>query len=349
MWKYLFRVKRADDPRCVLNLDLTLQCGQNFRWRRRADGVWTGPVRSRLFSLRQVRDGVQFRILHDDQPSGVSGLQDLQRYFRMSHDLKELYARWGRVGDGAAAAVKSGLDVRECFAEASQALPGLRLIDQDPVECIFSFICSQNNHISRISSMVERLASFGRVLHDDADGMRWHEFPTLETIADVGEERLRTMGFGYRAKFIGPAASAILNSGGENWLKELRKNRCTRDVLAELRALPGVGQKVASCVALFSLNKLECVPVDVHVYNIVKRCCPDEFEESKTLTLKLHEKVQTYFTTNWGDAAGWAHCVLFAAELPQFKVVERSPKKRKRSSTTKTSTTAVPQKKKMKK
>ena len=33
------------------------------------------------------------------------------------------------------------------------------MLRQDPLECLFSFICSSNNHISRIHGMVERLAS----------------------------------------------------------------------------------------------------------------------------------------------------------------------------------------------
>lgn len=36
---------------------------------------------------------------------------------------------------------------------------GARMLRQDPLECLFSFICSSNNHISRIHGMVERLAS----------------------------------------------------------------------------------------------------------------------------------------------------------------------------------------------
>ena len=31
------------------------------------------------------------------------------------------------------------------------------MLRQDPLECLFQFVCSSNNHISRIHGMVERL------------------------------------------------------------------------------------------------------------------------------------------------------------------------------------------------
>ena len=33
------------------------------------------------------------------------------------------------------------------------------MLRQDPVECLFQFICSSNNHISRIHGMVSRLCT----------------------------------------------------------------------------------------------------------------------------------------------------------------------------------------------
>lgn len=40
------------------------------------------------------------------------------------------------------------------------------MLRQDPVECLFQFVCSSNNHISRIHGMVERLCkAYGTPLH----------------------------------------------------------------------------------------------------------------------------------------------------------------------------------------
>jgi N-glycosylase/DNA lyase len=105
------------------------------------------------------------------------------------------------------------------------------MLRQDPVECLFQFICSSNNHIQRIHGMVERLCTkYGTPLHLGAPGCRaaqgtpngkrggvfgvgdvdrsaWNSlslfaFPTIEQLAAASEEALRADGFGYRAKFI---------------------------------------------------------------------------------------------------------------------------------------------------
>ena len=94
------------------------------------------------------------------------------------------------------------------FAEVAEKYPGVRILRQDPVENVFSFICSANNHISRISSMVERLCT------EWGESLAWYEgkeyfaFPAIEKLAEEGvEARLRELGFGYRAKYIQQSAA----------------------------------------------------------------------------------------------------------------------------------------------
>ena len=92
-------------------------------------------------------------------------------------------------------------------------------------------------------------------------------------------------------------------------------------VLKELTALPGVGLKVAECVALFSLDKLDVVPVDTHVWKIARRCMPT-LEDRKTVTPLVHKEVGDFFRARFGPLAGWAHSILFAAELKEFQNVK---------------------------
>ena len=59
---------------------------------------------------------------------------------------------------------------------------------------------------------------------------------------------------GYRAKFIVDSSKFIHASG--SWLNDLRKPGLGRlHVQEELQKLPGVGRKVADCIALFCLDQ----------------------------------------------------------------------------------------------
>ena len=109
--------------------------------------------------------------------------------------------------------------------------------------------------------------------------------------------------------------------GGSKYLTELRgsSNETLRDALT---AFPGVGPKVADCVALFSLDATSSVPVETHVWRIACRDYDDEngtLRNAKSVTKKLYEHVGNVFYERFGPYAGWAHSLMFAAELPQFR------------------------------
>eukprot|EP01031_Cornospumella_fuschlensis_P046504 gene46504-56944_t len=150
------------------------------------------------------------------------------------------------------------------------------------------------------------------------------------------------MGFGYRNKFITGTVQFILQENASNnvdWLERLRassyfrqvsegavesaeseaKNR--KGVQAELCRLPGVGPKVADCVALFSLDQPNIVPVDTHVWRIATRDYAPQLANSRSssLTPAVYDSVGDVFRRLFQRNAGWAHSVLFAAELPAFR------------------------------
>lgn len=145
------------------------------------------------------------------------------------------------------------------------------MLRQDPVECLFSFICTSNNHISRITAMIERLCqAFGRRLCC-LDSRPFHAFPSLSALTGAdAEARLRALGFGYRAKFVSGSARAIAEGLGTEGLCQLRTEPYA-EARRVLCALPGVGAKVADCVCLLSLDKAEAVPVDTHVWHIARQ------------------------------------------------------------------------------
>mmetsp|Transcript_29363 Transcript_29363/g.46081 ORF Transcript_29363/g.46081 Transcript_29363/m.46081 type:complete len:291 (+) Transcript_29363:81-953(+) len=189
---------------------------------------------------------------------------------------------------------------------------------QDPVECLFSFICSSNNNIARITLMIDRLCkTYGTLIGSHA-GFQFYTFPTIEALAGASEEDLRALGTGYRAKFLIQSAQKVSEKGGREWLFRLRETPHI-EARTELEELHGVGSKVADCVCLFSLDKHEAIPVDTHVWQITIRDLDSSLEEAKSLTPKIYQRVGDLWRDKYGSYAGWAHTILFAADLVKFK------------------------------
>jgi N-glycosylase/DNA lyase len=242
--------------------------------------------------------------------------ETLVDYFQLGTPLAALYTQW-RLADARTGAV---LD----------ALPGLRILRQEPTECLFSFICSSNNNIGRITGILERLrAAYGEPIPiidarpfggGESSELQFHAFPTVERFAAVPEEELRALGLGYRAPYIRKTAALLLERGGADWLLAQRA-RDRHEVQASLVELSGVGRKVADCVALFSLDQTATIPVDVHVWQIACRDYDPTLQEAKSLTPPVYSRVGDLFRERFGAHAGWAHSALFAAELPLFKAL----------------------------
>lgn len=322
--------------RSELRLELTLACGQSFRWRETAEGHWTGVMGGRVWTLTQTDSRLWYYVYKNQQDSThrkwseedsepetkcegdvkiepVNRIEEqlLRDYFQLYANLEELYKDWG--------------ERDHHFKKIADIFSGVRMLRQDPTECLFTFICTSNNHISRIQGMVERLCqSLGTKLCH-LDETSYHDFPTLSALAESSTEtQLRDLGFGYRAKFLQQSAKVILDSHGLHWLNDLRnvEYHKARDAL---RTLAGVGTKVADCVCLMSLDKSEAVPIDTHVWQIAKR--DYKFVSNigqKTITEKLHRDIGDFFRQLWGPYAGWAQSVLFCSDLKKFQNLKQN-------------------------
>jgi N-glycosylase/DNA lyase len=136
-------------------------------------------------------------------------------------------------------------------------LLGLRLLRQDPWETLASFICSAAANIRKITTCVEALAD---AWGDPIEGSKRHAFPPPEAIARVGEGDLRALGLGFRAPYLVATARSI--SAGSDWSWSDLRELPIGVARSRLTALPGVGPKIADCVLLFGLDRLEAYPVD---------------------------------------------------------------------------------------
>ncbi|XP_025741029.1 N-glycosylase/DNA lyase isoform X3 [Callorhinus ursinus] len=160
-------------PRSELRLDLVLASGQSFRWREQNPAHWTGVLANQVWTLTQTEEQLYCTVYRGDK--GWVGrptpeeLKTVHQYFQLDVSLAQLYHHWSSVDPH--------------FQEVAQKFQGVRLLQQDPIECLFSFICSSNNNIARITGMVERLCqAFGPRLIQ-LDDVTYHGFPSLQALA----------------------------------------------------------------------------------------------------------------------------------------------------------------------
>lgn len=229
----------------------------------------------------------------------------LRDYFQLGVETESLYDEW-RAKD-------------PHFVKVSESMQGVRVLRQDPVETLFAFICSSNNNIPRISGMVVKLChEYGENL-GEIDGVSYYSFPDMKDLKGPRvEQHLRSIGFGYRAKFISQCASYILEHYDSKWLENLRSVPYNEAHEALCR-LPGVGAKVADCVCLMSLDKHDAVPVDTHVWQITTKHYLPQLTRTKSLTTKVYKEIGDHYRELFGKYAGWAQSVLFAADLKRFQ------------------------------
>ena len=260
-----------------LRLELTLCCGQSFRWQQTGPGEWTGVAKERLVTLKQLDDVKLQYCIHNSTDSKTDETFVID-YFRLHEKLNVLSAEWSKRDKN--------------FAKKMKWFPGIRILRQDAVETLFAFICSSNNNITRISNMVEKLCvTYGHKLghYKDKD---YFTFPPVEALAAEGvEETLRSLGFGYRAGYIHKTAKLLVKERPKGWLECLRDLPYS-EAHSALLELTGVGAKVADCVCLMGLDKLEAVPVDTHVWQIAVRDYGfKSIFKGKTLSNKAYKQV----------------------------------------------------------
>ncbi|KAM3964033.1 8-oxoguanine DNA glycosylase [Aphomia sociella] len=317
-----------------LQLIGTLNGGQSFRWvQDENSNEWIGVFAKTVWKLQQQDNYLNYQVIGtlqklentkigNSENENVDFSEVLHKYFRLDLNLVKYYEQWS--------------ERDELFKSACVQFFGIRMLCQEPVENLFSFICSQNNHISRISSMVEKLcAHYGEEICT-YNGVTYYSFPVVEKLSQPEvESNLRKLGFGYRAKFIQKAAAQIVEWGGEDWFKSLQDMKY-KEARQELMKLHGIGPKVADCICLMSLDHLEALPVDTHVYQIAAQNYLPHLRGRKNVTEKMYVEIGDHFRKLYGDMAGWAHTVLFCADLKKFQQSnidgssDEKPKKRRK-------------------
>ena len=253
------------------SLEHTLECGQIFRFEKEGKGYYVSH-RDKLFYVEQAGPKLKFK-----------------------NTTKAFLTKFFRLDDPYSKILKS-ISKDKHIKKAIKEYHGLRIIRQDPWECLISFICSSNSNIPKIKMNLSLMSSFfGKPLK--LDSFESHAFPNPGSLTHFG--KLKDSKVGYRAEFIREANKNISN-------KELITIRGKEYEYAKQRLIQikGVGDKIADCVALFSLDKLNAFPVDVWVQRVMTKLYFEGEERSKQ---EIAEFGREYF----GEYAGYANQFLF--------------------------------------
>jgi len=286
---------RLDGLTAPFDLEHTLKCGQSFRWEKLGDW-WYGVVEDKVVKIRQIGGRLQFQTFPEEMDANF-----VENYFRLDDDLPRILSR---------------INKDEYIGRAIQNFHGLRITRQEPWECLISYMCATYKNIPAVKNMILNISKrFGkRITFDEHD---FYTFPKPSDLAQASPEEIFECKLGFRAERVLQTSRTIV--GEEFNLEALRKKGCEEAKL-ELLSLPGVGQKVADCVLLFSLDKLEAFPVDVWMKRIILKLYSGHFERSfiekvlskKSITSREYDEISSFGRRYFGKYAGYAQEYLYA-------------------------------------
>ena len=272
---------------CTINVENSINSGQVFLWRKNKD-IWYGVNGQDVLKISKAGTIKSYQNTKAD-------------FFRKRDNIEKI--------------IKS-ISKDSVTKKAVKQYLGLRVLEQDPFQCLISFIVSSNSNIQKIKNSLEKISKkFGEKV--EFENQEFFLFPKPENLANASINEIKSCGVGYRARFVIEAANMIVLKKIDF---EYLKKSSYQDAKEKLCQIPGIGNKVADCILLFSLDKLESFPLDRWMIRILEKYYSDKFQlETKSITEKqygiLHEKIVNHF----GPYAGYAQQFLFKMERENYQ------------------------------
>jgi N-glycosylase/DNA lyase len=273
---------QKDQP---FSLDLTLSCGQVFRWDRNLDGWWYGVVGNHVIKIRQ--DGAA--LSYEGVPERF-----IRHYFSLDTDLN---------------AITASFDCDPHIHSAIVQCRGLRLVRQPAWECLVSYICATNSNIPMIRRRIATIAQkFGTAI--EFEGKHFYTFPDPSSLDDSCPATLSECKLGYRSPYVlGTACDIPDEKEWQQTMVSLPYEQARR----ELMKLKGVGPKAADCILLFAFQKYEAFPVDVWIRRIMREHYLTTLSEDSALTGWEYDAIRRFARQHFGEHCGYAQEYLYAA------------------------------------
>lgn len=297
---------RTEDASCYLrslnslNPEITVNSGQMFLWENYKNS-WYGVYKSHIlkFSLdhKNSSKGTYDHLYFDSLPE-LDNWQQL--VFRLDDDVNY---------------ISSCLTNDNMISQLFKKYSGLWLMRQDPFQCMISFACSSNTNIPMIRRMLKNLCrKFG--IKREIDEKKFFTFPTTKSLAKASINELCSCGIGYRAKTIKSLTEKIII--GTLNIEELSRSKYD-EAKEKLLGIYGIGNKLADCILLFSLEKTEAFPIDVwiarSIYSYYRALLNQESFKLDIKSTKLspnkYNLLSKIMRQHFGKYAGYAQQYLY--------------------------------------
>ena len=264
------------------DIEQTLECGQCFRFYKIKNKEYIVVAHHIMQRIEQVNDTIIFYDCDMDTFNNV-----WYEYFDLGTDYSEIKSYLLKYDDK--------------LKEAIEQKYGIRILKQDFFENLISFIISQNNQIPHIKKIVNDISiKYGDKL-GEYEGVEYYSFPTVEQLLVATEKDFRALKTGFRAPYLMDAIAKV----AEGIISEEKLVTLDiEEIEKELVQIKGVGNKVANCVMLFSLKKMEAFPVDVWIKRIMEQVYYEGNDTKKEVILEFAKE-------HFGEYGGYAQQYLF--------------------------------------
>ncbi len=274
------------------NPEISINSGQMFLWEK-YNNSWYGTYANYILKFSITKDEVEF--------CSTPKFDNWEHFiFRLDDDIRNIFSNFSN-------------DI--ILLKLLKRYTGLRLIRQDPHQCMISFACSSNTNISMIRRMLKNLSmKFG--IKTRIDNKIFFTFPTMKNLYKASINELCSCSVGYRAKTIKSIAEKIVT--GSLTIDELYRSKYD-DARKTLTSIYGIGNKIADCILLFSLEKTEAFPIDVWmgraIFMYYKRLIHNRkvtfMNGNKNLSDDQYSVLSEIMRNHFGKYGGYAQQYLF--------------------------------------
>lgn len=256
------------------NIKHILECGQVFRYNKIYEN-------DKEICYQIISGTYEAKVVQNEQEA-IIYTRDVN-YFINYFDLKTDYNE-----------IKRKLLAYPVMKKAIEFGYGIRILKQQPLETIISFIISANNNIKRIQFSLNEMCEN---ICEKING--YYSFPSLQALNNLTTKNFANFKVGYRANYLVETIKTLNNVDLQSYYK-LDEQKLTE----KLTSLKGIGQKVADCIMLFAFSKMTVFPVDTWIEKVYNAYFAKEKESNRKI-------IRQNLTKLFGNLSGYAQQYLF--------------------------------------